>query len=95
VLVVDDFCTNGRSLDVARAYIEAAGGKAILFSWLKTINMSFQHMSPSPALRPYEANALMAEPSATELSYGRHIISRGAPAEIDRTLEAYKKWKWP
>jgi hypothetical protein len=83
------------SLDVARAYIEAAGGKAILFSWLKTINMSFQHMNPSPALRPYEANALMAQPSATELSYGRHIISRGAPAEIDRTLEAYKKWKWP
>jgi hypothetical protein len=30
--------TSGRSLDVARAYIEAAGGTAVLFSWLKTIN---------------------------------------------------------
>ncbi len=95
VLVVDDFCTNGRSLDVARAYIEAAGGKAVLFSWLKTINMSFQHMSPSPTLRPYEANTLTAEPPAAEFGYGSHIVSHGAPAEIDATLAAYKQWTWP
>jgi hypothetical protein len=95
VLVVDDFCTNGRSLDAARAYIEAAGGKAILFSWLKTISMSFHHMNPSPPLKPYEANALAAEPPAAEFSYRGHIISPDAPTEIDRTLEAYKKWQWP
>lgn len=94
VLVVDDFCTNGRSLDAARAYIEAAGGKAILFSWLKTISMSFRHMSPSPPLKPYEVNALTAESPAVEFSYRGHIISRDAPTEIDRTLEAYKKWLW-
>ena len=54
VLVVDDFCTYGRSLDTARAYIEAAGGKAVLFSWLKTINTAFMHMNPDPALRPFQ-----------------------------------------
>ena len=47
VLVVDDFVTNGRSLDTARAYIEAANGTAVLFSWLKTVNTSFHHMTRS------------------------------------------------
>jgi hypothetical protein len=94
VLVVDDFCTNGRSLDVARAYIEAAGGQAILFSWLKTISTPYLHMSSSPQLKPFEANTC-AEPNSVSFSYNRHIVSRAAPAEIDRTFKAYQNWRWP
>ena len=95
VLVVDDFCTNGRSLDVARAYIEAAGGRAVLFSWLKTINMPYLHMNPAPIVRPFEVNAIVREPAALNFNYSAHIISDDAPAEIDWTLDAYRKWKWP
>jgi hypothetical protein len=95
ILVVDDFCTNGRSLDVARAYIEAAGGAAILFSWLKTINTSFLHMSPEPSLKPFEVNRLVSEPSFTEFRYSSHIVNSNAPSEIDAALDGYKKWKLP
>ncbi|HLG44728.1 MAG TPA: phosphoribosyltransferase [Reyranella sp.] len=95
LLVVDDFCTNGRSLDVARSYIEAAGGTAILFSWLKTINSSFLHMTPQPKLKPFEANHLATEPNSAEFYYSRHIVSAAAPTEIDAALAGYKNWQWP
>jgi hypothetical protein len=95
VLVVDDICTNGRSLDTARAYIEAAGGRAVLFSWLKTINTGYMHMSPAPPLQPFNVNVLTTEPHSTIFSYSNHIVSRNAPAEIDSTLSAYKMWTWP
>jgi hypothetical protein len=95
VLVVDDICTNGRSLDAARAYIEAAGGTAVLFSWLKTISRSFLHMNPVPTLAPFEANRIAVEPRAVEYGYSANIVSDDAPGEIDRTLAAYKRWRWP
>jgi hypothetical protein len=95
VLVVDDICTSGHSLDVARAYIEAAGGTAILFSWLKTVNTGFMHMFAPPAVRPFEANNVEAEPASTEFWYAQHIIGPDAPAEIDARLSAYKAWTWP
>ncbi|HXR02867.1 MAG TPA: phosphoribosyltransferase, partial [Pseudomonas sp.] len=87
VLVVDDICTNGRSLDAARAYIEAAGGTAVLFSWLKTISRGYLHMSPAPALNPFQPNVIVSEPWSSEFRYGAQILSHDAPAEIDRTLE--------
>jgi len=95
VLVVDDICTSGRSLDVARAYIEAAGGSAVLFAWLKTVRVGFAHMRQSPTLRPFVANQIAAEPSAVEYGYSSCIVSQDAPAEIGNTLTAYKQWKWP
>lgn len=95
VLVIDDFCTYGRSLDVARAYIEAAGAHAVLFSWLKTISTPYLHMNPAPTLRPFEPNAIFQEPTALNFNYTPHIVSDDAPAEIDRTLDAYRQWKWP
>jgi hypothetical protein len=60
VLIVDDFCTNGRSLETARRYIEAAGGRALLFCWLKTINTSFLRMDPAPPLKPFEVNSIQS-----------------------------------
>ena len=92
---LDDFCTNGRSLDSARAYIEAAGGKAVLFSWLKTINMGFLHMNGAPQLQPFQANTIGREPNVMNFDYTPYIVSDDAPAEIDRLLAAYREWKWP
>ena len=47
----------------ARLY-EAAGGTALLFSWLKTISMR-----PDPKLEPFAANAVAAEPTCQQLGY--------------------------
>jgi hypothetical protein len=95
VLVVDDICTYGRSLDAARAYIEAAGGTAVLFSWLKTINSGYLNMRPAPALNPFQPNVIDSEPWASQFRYEAQIVSHAAPAEIDAALAAYKRWTWP
>ena len=95
VLVVDDICTSGRSLDVARAYLEAAGGRAILFSWLKTINTAFMHMTTSPVKQPFIANTAAMEPASKTFPYGGRIVDPHAPQEIGALLAAYKAWSWP
>jgi hypothetical protein len=95
VLIVDDFCTRGRSLDAARAYIEAAGGTTTLFSWLKTINTAFFHMKPDPPLQPFAANNIQNEPNSITFPYTNHIVNPAAAAEIDTALAAYRGWKWP
>src|SRR4051794_7908790 len=95
VLVVDDICTSGRSLDVARALIAAAGGNAILFSWLKTISAAFMHMTGSPVAQPFMAATFSAEPPAKAYPYGDHIVDPAAPGEIDKLLAAFRAWKWP
>lgn len=95
VLVIDDICTSGRSLDVARAYIEAAGGSATLFSWLKTISAAFSHMTEVPKLQPFTSNSISAEPLHIAYAYNGHTVDPHAPQEIDALLAAYKGWKWP
>ena len=95
VLVVDDFCTNGRSLDVARAYIEAAGGMAVLFSWLKTVNRGFLHMTSPPHLHSFQPNRAATEPAAYEYRYQDHVANPDAPGEINRIFKAYRRWTWP
>lgn len=93
VLVVDDICTNGRSLDCARAYIEAAGGQALSFSWLKTINSSYLRMNPAPALKAFQVNAIQQEPASISYPYTDGIHDQEAPAEISALLDKYKSWQ--
>jgi hypothetical protein len=95
VLVVDDFITNGRSLDAARAFIEAAGAKALLFSWLKTINTRFEHMSPDPPLEPYRPCIIHKEPATVSYYYRNYIVAPRAPRELTSILRAYRDWNWP
>jgi hypoxanthine phosphoribosyltransferase len=95
ILVIDDFITAGRSLDVARAFIEAAGATATLFSWLKTVNTNLYHMLPDPPLAPYQPCTISQEPTMRAYSYHGHIIASKAPEELNRILDAYKEWKWP
>jgi hypothetical protein len=95
VLVVDDFITNGRSLDVARAFIEAAGANAVLFSWLKTINTSFEHMFPDPSFDPYQPCAIGQEPTTVSSPYRNYIVAPRAPRELTSILRAYRDWTWP
>lgn len=93
VLIVDDICTRGRSMDCARAYIEAAGGNAVSFAWLKTINTSYLKMSPAPPLKPFVANTIEAEPESQAHGYSEGIQDAEAPAEIASLLDRYKAWR--
>lgn len=94
VLVVDDFCTSGRSNEAARAYIEAAGGHARLFSWLKTISAPYCRIATALDISPYKPNALADEPGQTDYPYHGHIIAPGAPGEIHESFARYRAWKW-
>ncbi|WP_158930003.1 phosphoribosyltransferase [Acidisphaera sp. S103] len=95
VLVVDDFLTHGRSLDTARAFINAAGGKALLFAWLKTINTSYLRMSPDPKLMPFQPNTISSEPASVAYGYHPHVADPDAPQEINQVFDAYRQWTWP
>jgi hypothetical protein len=95
VLIVDDIITHGRSLDSARAFIEAAGGTTILFSWLKAISTSFEHMSPDPPLSPYQPCTIEEEPTTSSYPYRNHIVAPRAPRELTNSLRAYRDWTWP
>jgi len=94
VLVVDDICTSGRSLEAARAYIEAAGGKAKLFTWLRTINTPYWELSEELNLKPYQANVVASEPSSNQHSYASGVIDRSAPAELAQVFSLYSRWAW-
>ncbi|MFC3328285.1 phosphoribosyltransferase [Xanthomonas fragariae] len=94
ILVVDDITTSGKSLDTARAYIEAAGGKARLFSWLKTIHTSYTRMN-APELSPYKPNAIVAEPSHANFGYDSGVVDPKAPTELDSALREYVKLNGP
>jgi hypothetical protein len=95
VLVVDDILTSGRSLDVARAYLQAAGASVILFAWLKTISAGFSHMSQDPSLDPFVPYVASTEPRSTIYGYHSNIVDNAAPDELDRILTAYREWSWP
>lgn len=92
ILIVDDICTYGRSLETARLFIEAAGGKAILFSWLKTINSEYKEVTTAPVIAPYKDNDLIDEPKSKDHYYGSGIVDYQAADEISSLMEKYKSW---
>ena len=93
VLVVDDICTSGRSLDTARAYFASAGASTILFSWLKTINTDFVSMDPTPKMSPFSKNMINAEPATKRYSYTANIVDAEAAKELDELLQKFRDWK--
>jgi hypoxanthine phosphoribosyltransferase len=94
VLVMDDFITAGRSLDVARAFLQAANAHPVLFSWLKTINSPFMHMSPDPNLSPFRPCVISTEPKAVPYQYSLHIADQKASKELQEIFSAYKRWSF-
>lgn len=92
ILIVDDICTYGRSLEAARLFIETAGGKAILFSWLKTINSEYKEVTIAPDIAPYKDNHLIDEPASKDHYYGSGIVDYEAADEISSLMERYKSW---
>jgi hypothetical protein len=93
VLLVDDFCTSGRSLEAARAYIQAAGGAMRALAWLKTINTSYMGIIELPQLEPFQPNLLQNEPAVKAFPYAHAIVAPSAPSEIRQIYRDYVTWK--
>lgn len=95
VLVVDDFCTRGYSLDAARLYLEQTGVNVICMSWLKTINRPFTLILDKPEFDPFEENHFDESFRVREYPYQKHIVDEQAPEELTRRLNTYINWQWP
>lgn len=97
VLVVDDICTRGYSLEAARIYLENAGANVICLSWLKTINSDYtKNVTPySSKIDPYTPNEQWPDSQSKSFPYQRYITDRDAAGEIETKLAAYKEWVWP
>jgi hypothetical protein len=95
VLLVDDICTRGYSLEAARTFVEQTGTGVIMVSWLKTINTSIEKAGQYARFDPYQATVFTAAAVAHVYDYRTHLTSREAPDELDRMLKAYDTWTWP
>ena len=95
VLVLDDICTEGYSLDSARCFIEQTGAKAVLVAWLKTPNRPYCRLDLPDRFDPFKAQKFQAIPRAVAYGYSQHVVDRGAPGVIAKCLAGYKTWDWP
>lgn len=95
VLLVDDICTKGWSLEAARKYIERTGAKTIMVSWLKTINTDIQTIGATPVFDPYKAAQLANIPSGKVYGYHAYHVDGAASEELGEQLQQYIDWDWP
>ncbi|MCF2901741.1 hypothetical protein L1267_15305 [Pseudoalteromonas sp. OFAV1] len=95
VLLVDDICTKGWSLDAARKYIEKTRAKTIMVTWLKTINTNYCPIGDLGDFNPYQANRFSNVQMTQEYSYHQHLVDQNASEELGEQLEQYLNWDWP
>ena len=97
ILVVDDICTQGFSLEAARAYIEATGGKVILLSWLKTPGPNDYHqiVDVKPELKmaykPFAADGV----KIAKHNNSSFVKNPNAAKEIADAFSKFANWEWP
>lgn len=92
VLVLDDFCTRGYSLEAARQYLEKTGCKTILVSWLKTINTDIVKLEKIGELSPYRPNTVAAIQIDKVYSYHAHLVDPDASEELTELFNQFRKW---
>lgn len=95
VLVVDDFCTEGLSLEAARNYLRQTGAKVILLSWLKTVNRDYKRIDVAKPFNPYVINKFPANLPVRLYGYERQIVDRQATGELAQRFRSYRTWNWP
>lgn len=97
VVVVDDICTEGHSLEAARAFIENTGANVICLSWLKTPGPNHYKrvtgLSPtiSSPYKPYVTGSV----SMKTITNNSGICNENAPVEIADAFGRYGNWDWP
>ncbi|EPK3183984.1 TPA: phosphoribosyl transferase [Enterobacter asburiae] len=95
VLLVDDICTKGWSIEAARKFIHRAGAKTIMVTWLKTINTDIQTIGQTPAFDPYDICHFEGIPSGKSYDYHTYHVDGAASEELGVQLQQYIDWDWP
>ncbi|MEP5089651.1 MAG: phosphoribosyltransferase family protein, partial [Paracoccaceae bacterium] len=95
VLVVDDFCTRGHSLESARTFLRQTKVDVIMVSWLKTINTDFKRLTPYEPFDPHQPTIFKSAVIEKEYPFAQHFSDHMAPEEIDSLFRAYEDWGWP
>ncbi|MFS6537585.1 hypothetical protein V6D52_09725 [Idiomarina loihiensis] len=95
VLLVDDICTKGWSLEAARKYVEATGAKTVMVTWLKTINTDIETIGETPEFDPYRASTFTNIPSGKRYGYHAYHVDGAASFELGDQLQQYIDWDWP
>lgn len=95
VLLVDDICTKGWSLEAARKYIERTGAKTIMVTWLKTINTDIQCIARTGDFDPYKATIFSNIRIDKTYSYHAYHVDGAASEELTEQLQQYIDWDWP
>lgn len=94
VLVIDDFCTQGYSLEAARAYLEQTGARVICISLLKTICRDYEQIDKIDNFSPFQPNRFNSPTPIIRHPYKNYISTPSAHEEIGSKLSAYDQWKW-
>lgn len=97
VLVVDDICTEGHSLEAARALIEATGANVICLTWLKTpgANHYKKITSVNPVIKkPYDVYQLTSATYDT-INNDAGLRNMSASQELAAAFDRYQAWHWP
>lgn len=94
VLIIDDFCTQGYSLEAARAYIEQTGANVICLSLLKTICRNYDQIQSIRQFSPFAQQTFSSpEIKTIQHSYQDYISSSSAHVEIRQKLKDYDEWE--
>jgi hypothetical protein len=95
VLVIDDFCTQGYSLEAARIFIEKTGANVICLSLLKTIIKDYEQIVSIENFNPFQPNQFSSPGLILRHPYKNCVLSPSAYEEIGSKLQAYDNWQWP
>ncbi|MBD2806695.1 phosphoribosyltransferase [Xenorhabdus sp. ZM] len=96
ILLVDDICTKGYSLESARKYLEQTGAKVIMVTWLKTINTDFQTIGDIQKFDPYQTTTTFLNvPLGRTYGYHEYHVDHAASEELNEQLQQYIEWDWP
>ena len=96
VLVIDDICTQGMSLEAARHYLNSLGIRVISVAFLKAVNNAYQPLSA--ATLPHGAfnkNTVTQIVPGKIYDYRDHIVDKNAVHELDERLKRFRSWDWP
>ncbi|WPF87388.1 HAD hydrolase-like protein [Cyanobacterium aponinum AL20118] len=94
VLVIDDFCTQGYSLETSRIYIQKTGAKVILLSLLKTICKDYERIIQIEDFLPFQNNHLNNSIQTKKYSFSKYLTDNNAHQEIRAKLKEYDNWNW-
>ncbi|MEC7762551.1 MAG: phosphoribosyltransferase family protein [Pseudomonadota bacterium] len=96
VLVVDDICTQGFSLEAARAFFRTLGANVIMLTWLKTPGPNDYHelVRTDPEIKDPFSPFTAASVEEEIHSNSGNVLNPNAPAEIAIAYKKYSEWDW-